>query len=124
MVEVIEARARAVIRYPGNMKPATVERIATRLDAAAHILRFVERHGDGLRPLIAYLRDKQAVARGTLLANPSDAEAAALLSHPAVREVVAVFPDAGIAEIRPFSGDRYTNPDGALPADSTEEETI
>lgn len=115
IIETIEARVRSLQRYPGNMKPETVGRICNRLQGGADVLRFIEAHADGLRHLIEFLRDQRA--RGVTTATPTDDEAARLLLHPAVREVIAEFPDVGIGHVRTISGDQYLNADGAALAD-------
>lgn len=115
IVDTIEARVRSLQRYPANMKPETVGRICNHLTAGADVLRFVETHADGLRHLVEFLRDQRT--RGVTVATPTDDEAARLMSHPAVREVVAAFPDVGIGHVRTISGDQYLTPEGAAPLD-------
>lgn len=115
IVETIEARVRSLQRYPGNMRPETAGRICNRLQAGADVLRFIDAHADGLRHLIEHLREKRA--GGVIAGTPTDGEASRLLSHPAVREVVAAFPGIGIGHVKPLSGDQLLNPDRAAFAD-------
>lgn len=56
------------------------------LAAAAKTLEFIQAHALGLRILVRRLREHGAEV--------SEAEREALLAHPAVRDVLAAFPDA------------------------------
>ena len=113
IADTIDARARAVQRYPANMKPETVERITVDLHAGAKALRVIETYADGLRHLIEFLRERQTDARRRLIANPGDMEAAALLAHPAVKPVLDAFPEALLTHVETISPASYLNPDGA-----------
>ena len=113
IIATIEARGRAVRKYPGNMKPDTVDTIEQNCAAGAAALRVVEQYADGLRHLIEFLRARQTDVRHRLMANPSDVEAAALLSHPAVQPVLDAFPEVVLAGVNVLSAQHYANPDGA-----------
>lgn len=113
MADTIEARGRAARKFPARMTAETVDRIETHCHLGAATLRIIDTHADGLRHLIEFLRGKRTDARRRLLANPSDAEAAALLSHPAVRVVLETFPEAVLDGVEQLSTKRFANPEGS-----------
>lgn len=100
-VDEVARACRSLERYPGRMTPEVAAAKLARLRAAHATLRLVEAHADGLRILIAHLR---AVHYGE---PPTADDTAALIAHPAVREVLATFPEAEIAEIRPSAPAEY-----------------
>lgn len=68
-----------------------------RLRSAIASLRLIERHADGLRALISWLRrQQQAAAAVAWEQGPGPAEAAALLAAPGVQAVLEAFPGAVI----------------------------
>lgn len=103
VADTVEARGRAVRRFPGNMLPETVVRIESDCLKAGRVLRFIAAHDDGLRALIGWL--KANPERVIALDDPSaidPLEAQMLREHPAVAPLLAAFPSAGISVVRPI----------------------
>lgn len=115
LADTVEARGRAARKWPGNMKPDTVDTIEAHCHLAGRTLRMLDEYQAGLRHLLEFLRARRLDAQRRLMANPSDEEAAALLSHPAVQPVLEAFPDAELAGVAVLSAQRFANPDGAAP---------
>lgn len=113
LADTVEARGRAVRRWPGKMTPETVERIETHCHLAGRTLRMLDAYQPGLRHLLEFLRARRLDAQRRLLANPSSDETAALLSHPAVQPVLEAFPEAELAGVRPLQPERFANPHGS-----------
>lgn len=79
------------------------EDIEAGLRAALATLTAIDRHKDGMRILILHLRE-QLAAGASAYDVPDPQQTRALLSHPAVRELVETFPDLtlyGTAPITP-----------------------
>lgn len=85
----------------GRLRQDTAQKKIATLKAAAATLRFVALHAAGLRALAHFLI---ASAPGTP-PEPSDEERAALLAHPAVSGLLAVWPEAEVRILPPASAD-------------------
>lgn len=77
----------------GRLKRDTAERKIATLKRAADSLRLIERHAVGLRALAHYLVATDT-GPGAVPPDPTPAERAALLAHPAVAALLAAWPDA------------------------------
>jgi len=77
----------------GRLKQETADTKLAQLHAALSTLQFIERHADGLRLLVKFLREADLQPKE----QPSEEERQHLLAHPAVRAVVDAFPDASIS---------------------------
>lgn len=83
----------------GKMDQVTADVHMARMAAALASLRMIEKHKDGLRELIKYLRSAD-LQPGEM---PSAEEAQALMAHPAVQELVRHFPEAELVASHPVT---------------------
>lgn len=81
----------------GRIREDTAARKVETLKAAERSLRFIAQHATGLRALAHFLI---AATPGTPPI-PTEAERQALLVHPAVQALLAVWPDAEVAVLPP-----------------------
>lgn len=113
VADTVDARGRAARKFPGNMRPETVDAIEMHCHIGAATLRIVDQYADGLRHLIEFLRARQTDERRRLLSPPTPEETTALLAHPAVRGVIAAFPDAVLAGVGAIPPIPHTTTDEA-----------
>lgn len=78
----------------GRIRQDTAETKVATLKAAAASLRFIEAHAVGLRALCHFLI---ASANPQAPAMPTEDERKALLAHPAVTSLLAVWPEAEVS---------------------------
>lgn len=82
----------------GRLLLETASRKLVAMEAAERTLNFMAQHADGLRLLCRFL-----MAASQPLTAPTNEQTDALLSHPSVRAVLEVWPDAEMHVLGPIS---------------------